>query len=239
MTHLIDLDPRDSNRTRKKFVAWRAGVLLAPLVLGATVGAAFPSSQDLSVHEMAQRVDHHYNQLHTLKAGFSESYEGMGISRTESGTLYLLKPGRMKWEYSVPAGKLFLLDGKYAWFYTRGDAQVQRIPAKELDDLRSPLRFLLGHTELEKELEHLQMTPAPNGQFTLTGQPKGQQKRVRRVTLTVTPDGTITAIEIEEADGALTRFRFNSQQPNAPVSPDAFHFTPPPGIPVVDTLPPV
>jgi outer membrane lipoprotein carrier protein len=220
-------------------VTWRTGLLLAPFVLGATVAAASPSVQDLTVHDLAQRVDHHYNQLHTLKAGFSESYEGMGVSRTESGTLLLLKPGRMKWEYSIPAGKLFLLDGKYAWFYTRGDAQVQRIPAKELDDLRSPLRFLLGHTELEKELEHLQMAPVLNGQFTLTGQPKDQQKRVRRVTLTVTPDGAITAIEIEEADGALTRFRFNSQQPNAPISPDAFHFAPPLGIPVVDTLPPV
>jgi len=67
----------------------------------------------------------------------------LGINRTESGTLLLLKPGRMKWDYSSPAGKLFLLDGRYAWFYSKGDPQVQRIPAKELDDLRSPLRFLL------------------------------------------------------------------------------------------------
>jgi outer membrane lipoprotein carrier protein len=66
--------------------------------------------------------------LRSLKAGFTESYEGLGIKRAESGTLLLLKPGRMKWEYSSPAGKLFLLDGKYAWFYSSGDSQVQRIP---------------------------------------------------------------------------------------------------------------
>jgi outer membrane lipoprotein carrier protein len=221
------------------FIPWSAGLLLASLVLTASGAGPSPSLLDLTVHDLAQRVDHHYNQLHTLKAVFSESYVGMGISRTESGTLFLLKPGRMKWEYSVPPGKLFLLDGKYAWFYARGDAQVQRIPAKELDDLRSPLRFLLGHTELEKELEHLRMTPAPNGQFTLTGQPKGQQKRVRRLTLTVTPEGAITAIEIEETDGALTHFTFKGEQPNAPIPPEAFHFNPPPGIPVVDTMPPV
>ena len=79
----------------------------------------------------------------------------LGIKRVESGTLLLQKPGRMKWEYNVPPGKLFVLDGKFAWFYSAGDPQVQRIPAKELDDLRSPLRFLLGHTELEKELNNL------------------------------------------------------------------------------------
>jgi outer membrane lipoprotein carrier protein len=198
-----------------------------------------PSTKD-SALELAQRVDRHYNQLHSLKASFVESYEGLGIKRTENGTLLLLKPGRMKWDYSSPAGKLFLLDGKYAWFYSRGDSQVQRIAAKELDDLRSPLRFLLGHTELEKELANLTLAPTgTSGQFALTGQPKGQEKRVARLTLTVTADGTINGIQIEETDGALTRFTFTGEAANAPVSADEFRFTPPAGVPVVDALPPV
>jgi len=192
-----------------------------------------------NVYEIAQRVDRHYNQLRSLKTGFTESYEGMGMRRAESGTLLLVKPGRMRWEYTQPAGKLFLLDGRYAWFYARGDSQVQRIPAKELDDLRSPLRFLLGHTELEKELTGLKLATASNGQFTLTGQPKGQEKRVAQLTLTIKADGTITAIEIEEADGALTRFSFTAEQPNAPIPAETFRFTPPPGVPIVDALPPV
>ena len=212
------------------------GSILAAALLSTSLCAQqrSPSAQDL-----AQRVDRHYNQLRSLKAGFMESYEGMGMRRVESGTLLLLKPGRMKWEYSQPAGKLFLLDGKFAWFYSRGDSQVQRIPAKQLDDLRSPLRFLLGRTELEKELTGLKLAPAANGQFTLTGQPKGQEQRVARLTLTVTADGIIAAIEIEEADGALTRFTFTSEQPNAPIPAESFRFTPPAGLPVVDALPPV
>jgi len=217
-----------------------SGPLLAAALLSTCLCAQqrSPSAKDL-----AQRVDRHYNQLHSLRAGFTESYEGLGIQRAESGTLLLLKPGRMRWEYSAPTGKLFLLDGKYAWFYSRGDSQVQRIPAKELDDLRSPLRFLLGHTQLEKELSNLTLAGAPNGCYTLTGQPKGPEdspdKRVSRVTLTVTAGGVIAGIEIEEADGALTRFTFTGEAPDAPVPADAFHFTPPPGVPVVDALPPV
>jgi outer membrane lipoprotein carrier protein len=218
----------------------RCGCFAAAALLAVTGlwGQHSQSAQD-SALEMAQRVDRHYNQLHSLKAGFTESYEGLGMRRTESGTLLLLKPGRMRWDYSSPAGKLFLLDGKYAWFYSRGDPQVQRISAKELDDLRSPLRFLLGHTQLEKELNSLVLAAAPNGRFTLTGQPKGQERRVRRLTLTVTADGAITAIEIEEADGALTRFTFAAQEPNAQVPAGVFHFSPPAGVPVVDALPPV
>jgi outer membrane lipoprotein carrier protein len=219
----------------------RGGLILAAALISICLYAQQrpPSAQD-SAREMASRVDRHYNQLRSLKAGFTESYEGLGIKRAESGTLLLLKPGRMKWDYSSPPGKLFLLDGKYAWFYSSGDSQVQRIPARELDDLRSPLRFLLGRTELEKELNNLTLLPAgSNGLFTLTGQPRGQEKRVARLTLTVTAEGTITSIEIEETDGALTRFTFTGEADNAPVAPEVFRFTPPAGISVVDALPPV
>ena len=196
-------------------------------------------SARVDAHELAQRVDRHYNQLHSLKAEFTESYDGLGRSRTESGTLLLLKPGRMKWDYSSPPGKLFLLDGKYAWFYTKGDPQVQRIAAKELDDLRSPLRFLLGHTQLEKELDKLTLATGENGAYKLSGIPRGQEKRIHRLDLTVTPAGAITAIEIEETDGALTHFTFAGELPNAPVPPDTFRFSPPKGLPVVDAMPPV
>jgi outer membrane lipoprotein carrier protein len=217
---------------------WRGG-WFPVAALAASALLSFGQGSAPTAHELAQRVDHHYNQLRSLKAGFTESYEGLGMRRSESGTLLLLKPGRMKWDYSSPAGKLFLLDGKFAWFYSRGDSQVQRIPAKELDDLRSPLRFLLGRTELEKELDNLTLAPAGEGRFTLGGQPKGQEKRVSRLTLTVTAEGTITGIEIEEADGALTRFSFTGEELNAPIPAEEFHFTPPPGVPVVDALPPV
>jgi outer membrane lipoprotein carrier protein len=215
----------------------RGGVLLAAVLLFST--GLFAQQPSLSAKELAKRVDRHYNQLHSLKAGFSESYEGLGMRRTESGTLLLLKPGRMRWAYSSPAGKLFVLDGKFAWFYSRGDSQVQRVPARQLDDLRSPLRFLLGHTEIAKELNSLTATPASNGLFTLSGQPKGQEKRVALLSLTVTADGGINAIRIEETDGAVTRFTFTAQEPNAIAPAEAFRFVPPAGVPVVDALPPV
>lgn len=211
----------------------QAALLLALFLFLSSAGA-----QQATTHELAQKVDHHYNHLHTLKAQFTETYEGLGRTRTESGTLLLQKPGRMRWDYSSPAGKLFLLEGKYAYFYTKGDPQVQRIAAKELDDLRSPLRFLLGHTQLEKEIDHLAVLPAADGGFILSGVPHGQEKRVQRLALTVTPDGAITSIEIRETDGAVTHFTFTGEQPNPPIPPATFRFTPPPGVPVVNAMEP-
>jgi outer membrane lipoprotein carrier protein len=196
-------------------------------------------STQVTAHELAARVDRHYDQLHSLKAGFREDYAGLGMTRTESGTLFLRKPGRMLWQYSTPAGKIFLLDGKYAWLYTKGDAQIQRIPSKDLDDLRSPLRFLLGHTQLEKELSGLKLEGAANGLYTLSGLPKGQENRVTRLELTVTAAGAISTLEVQEVDGATTRFTFTGEQPDAAIPAETFHFTPPSGVPVVDAMPPV
>src|SRR5208282_4805704 len=218
-------------------------IALACVVL-AMCGACVPlsfgqGSAQPTAHELAARVDRHYDQLHSLKAGFREDYAGLGMTRTESGTLFLRKPGRMLWQYSTPAGKIFLLDGKYAWLYAQGDAQVQRVPAKELDDLRSPLRFLLGHTQLEKELTGLKIEGSSNGHYKLSGLPKGQENRVTRLSLTVTPAGAITAMEIVEVDGATTRFIFTDEQTDPAIPAEMFHFTPPPGVPVVEPPPPV
>jgi outer membrane lipoprotein carrier protein len=220
----------------------RSGLHFRFVLIGVLSYSALCSSgqtPSITAHDLAQRVDRHYNQLHSLQAQFTESFEGLGMNRAESGKLLLLKPGRMKWDYSSPAGKIFLIDGSYAWSYSQGDSQVQRIPTKELDDLRSPLRFLLGRTKLEKELENVQMTAGPGDRFTLTGVPRGLEKRVERVTLVVTADGSITSMQIEETDGATTRFTFTDEKPDAPIPAQAFRFTPPAGVPVVDMLPPV
>lgn len=189
--------------------------------------------------ELAKRVDDHYNHLQSLKAGFTEQYDGLGMHRSESGVILLRKPGRMRWNYTSTAGKVFVLDGKYGWFYAPGASQVQRIPASQLDDLRSPLRFLLGHTKIESELEGLTLNSAAQGSFRLSGVPKGMQKRVSRLSLTVNPAGAIQHIEIEETDGAQTAFDFNHEEANPTIPGSEFHFTPPPGIPVVDASPPV
>jgi outer membrane lipoprotein carrier protein len=188
--------------------------------------------------QLAQRVDKYYNGLHSLRTAFTETFHGMGIDREESGTLLLRKPGKMRWSYSHPAGKVFVLDGKYAWFYSPGDAQVERVSAAQLDDLRSPLRFLLGHTQLQKELVGLMVSSGPGG-LELSGVPKGMEKRVEKIVLGVTPEGVIHSMSITETDGAQTSFTFKDSVADAPAPDSEFVFNPPAGVPVVDGLPPV
>jgi len=207
--------------------------VLSALFLCGTLHA-FAQPNTILIH----RVDDHYNHLRTLRAHYTERYTGMGLDRTESGTLLLKKPGLMRWSYDSPPGKLFVLDGHFAWFYTPGDTQVSRAPAKQLDDLRSPLRFLLGHTQLAKELD--QLTTAPDGvNFRITGVPKGMAQRVRLLTLIVTPAGAIQGMKLEETDGAVTEFTFSNMEEDLPINPSNFTFTPPAGVTIVDALPPI
>jgi outer membrane lipoprotein carrier protein len=187
---------------------------------------------------LVRKVDDHYNHLASLQAHYMEHYSGMGMDRSEEGTLLLKKPGRMRWSYETPVGKVFVLDGKFAWFYTPGDAQATRVPAKQLDDLRSPLRFLLGHTQLKKELDNLTVEAAGTG-FRIAGVPKGMEQRVKLLTLQVTATGAIQSMRLEELDGVVTEFTFSEMQENVPVKDADFVFTPPSGVTVVNGLPPI
>src|SRR5260221_12834235 len=144
------------------------------IAFGLAMGLASRAGAE-DVLTVAAAVDAHYNHMRTLQTEFTEVYRGSGIERTESGTLWLKKPGKMRWEYRSPREKLFVSDGKNAWFYVPGDRQARRTDARKLDDIRSPLAFLLGKIKLEKELQGLSLAPdlapAAAGDVVLRGVP--------------------------------------------------------------------
>ena len=212
--------------------------ILLKLVVPLLATAILNASPAPDIHAVAQAVDERYNHLRSLQAEFTEIYRGAGMERTESGTLWLKKPGKMRWEYRSPRDKLFLSDGKDAWFYVPGERQVRRTAVKKLDDLRSPLAFLLGKTKLEKELQGLSLapdvTPLAAGDVVLRGVPKSLADRVSQVLLEITPEHWIGRILIEEVDGSVTEYRFNSYRENVEVADRQFQFVLPDGVEVID-----
>src|SRR5437016_10463250 len=202
------------------------------------MGALSLSASETDVAGIAGATDDHYNHLQSSKADFTQKYEGPGMSRTESGTLWLKKPGRMRWEYRQPAQKLFLTDSHTAWFYVTGERQAKKAALKNVDDIRSPLRYLLGKTRLEKELSGLSLAsdvvPVVAGDVVLRGVPKGMTDRISSVVLEISPAHQINRIIIQEVDGASTDFRFTNMEENFPVQETLFHFSPPPGVEVIE-----
>jgi outer membrane lipoprotein carrier protein len=198
------------------------------------LGCLAAPAQQVDVKRLASQVDEHYNQLNSFKSAFTEVYQGPGISRTESGTLWLKKPGRMRWEYHVPREKLFLINSDHAYFYVTGEHLARKTPVKNLDDIRSPLRYLLGKTKLEKELEGLSvapdLSPLETGDTVLRGVPKMMKDRVASVILEISPSHQIHRIVIHGVDDTITDFRFTQIEENVPVQDSLFRFTPPPGV---------
>jgi outer membrane lipoprotein carrier protein len=207
---------------------------LAGVLLLATSSAAY--AQD--VHQTAHAVDEHYNRLRSLQTDFVEIYHGSGLDRQESGTLWLKKPRKMRWEYRSPKEKLFVSDGNVVWFYLPAERQVRKAQFKQLDDLRSPIAFLLGKTKLENELRGLskvvdQASMSP-GNVLLRGVPKTMAERVSDVLLEITPNRQIARIVLTEVDGATTEFRFTNPKENDELSDSRFQFTPPAGVETVE-----
>lgn len=217
-------------------IALRIVVALASLALAAPyVAQALPN-----VKAVAQGVDDRYNHLRSLEAEFTEIYQGGGIQRSETGTLRLKKPGKMRWDYRSPEEKLFVSNGKDAWLYLPQEKQARRSALKNLDDLRSPLAFLLGKAKLEKELQGLSFAPDvqtwKDGDSILRGVPKGMEDQVEQVLLEISPDYRIVRILIQGRDDSITEYRFSDQKENVPLSDKQFEFSPPPGSETIDEL---
>ena len=199
---------------------------------------AMTASAVPNVHAVAQQVDEHYNQLQSFEADFTEIYQGAGIQREELGTLWLKKPGKMRWEYRSPEEKLFVGDGHDAWLYLPVEKQARKSSMRKLEDLRSPLAFLLGKTKLERELQALSFAPDVQswkpGDAMLRGVPRGLEDRVRQVLLEVTPEHQIARILIHGADDSITEYRFSDQKENIEVPDHQFRFAAPVGTEVVE-----
>lgn len=212
--------------------------LVPLLIIGYWAAGIATARAQTNVRALAEAVDNYYNHLRSLQAEFTEVYHGNGMERTESGTLWLKKPRKMRWEYRSPREKLFVSDGQDAWFYVPGEQQARKEPFRRLEDLRSPLGFLLGKTKLEKELHGLSVAPdvAPlaAGNVVLRGVPNGMKDQVSQVVLEIEPNHQIARILLEGVDGSVTEYRFRQQKENVAVSDERFRFTPPAGVETIE-----
>jgi outer membrane lipoprotein-sorting protein len=99
----------------------------------------------------ARAFESRYGSAATLRVTFLERYiENGKLVRADAGVASFRRPGRMRWEYQSPEENLFLVDGKWAWFYVPADHSVTRVPAKQSSDWRTPIALLTDHPKLSK-----------------------------------------------------------------------------------------
>ena len=207
---------------------WLSIAVLLVCSLGAFAGDA------RNLDEACKGVERRYNGARSLSAHFDQRYHAPGrLPRAESGELVLRKPARMRWDYSSPAGKTFVSDGKSIWFFSPAEKKVERSPLKASDDLRAPLAFLLGKLDFHREFGDL--TLQQNGaEIVIAALPKTGRLPYRRVDFTIAPDNQIRRVVVTGQDQSVMDFSFSNEKLNGPVAESAFRFIAPPGIPVVN-----
>ena len=200
--------------------------------LAAVVVSAFAA--DPKLETLLQAVENRYNRAQTLEVSFSETYSAPGRPRKiESGNLYLRKPGRMRWQYSSPTGKLFVGDGKYLYLYTPSNNQVEKTKMKESEDMRAPLAFLLGKLHFDKDFQNFTARPEGAGTW-VAAEPKSPNLPYTRVEFAVAPDARIRRVQVTGYDRSVLEFTFENEKLNPPLDAKLFEFRMPPGAGMVE-----
>ena len=224
-------------------------------VLCALVLLLFPPIGRKEAGELASRLEARYRGAKTLQATFLERYaENGSILRTEAGTAYFRRPGKMRWEYERPERDLFLVDGKTAWFYVPADHTVTRVAAKQSGDLRTPLALLAGQMKLSRVCSHVELAdaekPLLERDAVLRCFVRGEKQDAAKVeepenTLgdsandavffeVVRDSGELARLIVRQAGGIEVEFRFENWRFD-PAIPDAmFRFEPPAGVAIVN-----
>jgi outer membrane lipoprotein carrier protein len=187
---------------------------------------------DLST--LLKGVEQRYNRAKTLQVHFLESYTVQGRARkSESGQLILRKPGRMRWDYTEPSGKLFVSDGKTVYLYNPEAHRVERAPLKASEDMHAPIAFLLGKLDFEKEFRDFEIKP-DGANYAITAQAKSDKLPYERIQMLVTPDYEIQRLVIHTQDLSLLTFQLDGEKVNPPVDDALFKFQMPAGATLVD-----
>jgi outer membrane lipoprotein carrier protein len=206
-------------------------VIQAALAIGC---AAATLAADIDVTRTLKGVEDRYNRVQTLQVSFSETYMLQGRKRTERGELFLRKPGRMRWQYSAPAGKLFVSDGKFIYSYDRDENRAEKMKLKVSDDLRAPLAFLLGELDFSKDFREFRSKPDGDSVY-ITAVPQSDKMPYTEVTFLVSPDFVIHWLRVKGQDGSLLEFTFENEKKNPPIQDAMFRFALPPGVEYVDS----
>ncbi len=124
----------------------RASIACTIACVIAAAATAHGGSND-SAHDILKGVEDHYNHAQTLEVSFTEKYSGHGRNMINKGELFLRKPGRMRWQYSSPAGQLYISDGKYIYSYFPNENRAEKMAFKEADGHEGAARVSIGPLE--------------------------------------------------------------------------------------------
>lgn len=202
-----------------------------------------PSAAAEPLDEVVQRVQAIYQSLTDLKADFNQEAFNKSLGQTikADGTVYLKRPGKMRWEYRTPSPQQIVSDGQSLWVYTPDLNQVNVGEAPRA--LAGPAgSFLAGLGKVSEEFSVRYLNPAvptdAAGNPVLDLAPKRPTPVLTRLILTVDPKEFLVrkAVLYDQFENTVTML-FTRITVNAGLADRLFTFTPPKGVAVVPLEP--
>ena len=211
-------------------------LVLVLALLPASLGAQ-------SLEAVVAGVEGAYARLADLRADFIQQAFNKSLGQTikAEGTVYLKRPGKMRWEYRAPAPQQIVSDGQSLWVYTPELNQVNVGEAPRA--LAGPAgSFLAGLGKVSEEFTVRFLNPATKtdeaGNLVLDLTPRRPTPVLTRLILSVDPREFLTrkAVLYDQFDNTVTML-FTRVTVNPGLADRLFIFTPPKGVAVVPLEP--
>ena len=227
---------RSARTARHPCVRVKAGVV--SLFVWTAVGAVPAADIAPQLGDVLTRIERRYNSLATMQVEFAQTVAYAGRPPVEErGTLSLLRPKKMRWDYEQPAGKLLVGDGDVLHMYNPRTNQVRPVKLDETGDLRAPLSFLLGRLRFRRQFRNPRLESI-EGRTTLVAEGRPGKDYYSRVEFSYDPsDFRLDGLKVIGRDDTVTTFAFQGETVNVRMDPALFEFQAPAGAEILEMPP--
>ncbi|MEN9800829.1 MAG: Outer rane lipoprotein carrier protein LolA [Pseudomonadota bacterium] len=209
----------------------------APAEQKATKPAEPPRpAMDPAVRTLVERVQGFYEKTRDFTAGFQQDYAYKGSKRTQrsSGTVTFKKPALMRWDYTAPSKKTFVLNGDTVYALDT-EAQLLTVANLDTNQLSAAVTFLWGRGRLLEEFDIRALPCAACKGTLLELTPRVKDPRFRLLRMEVDREtAQVRRSIVIDPDGSENAITFLDLAANTGVADSAFKLTPPEGTQVQD-----
>ncbi|MBX3247762.1 MAG: outer membrane lipoprotein carrier protein LolA [Myxococcales bacterium] len=186
---------------------------------------------------VAAQVQAFYDQTRTIEARFVQTYHHEVYARTQrsNGRLVIDKPGRLRFDYDAPNGKVFVSDGRYFTAFEPGDpGEPGQFVKTEVgaDAVPGAFAFLTGQARVaDYRTRLLDASRLGWSGAVLELVPRRNDPQVRRLILFVDPQvpGVVHRLRIEDHESNTNQFDLRDVRYDREVDAGRFRFSPPAG----------
>ena len=196
-----------------------------------TADRASTNSADLK--SILAKLQRHYQETDSFSATFKQTVTRVGAPpKVRTGTVYLEKPGRVRFDFGEPQPETIVSDGKLLYDYDPGLNQVMETPLKSAIKTQAAAAFLLGVGDVQRDFKATRIaTPANDGLTYLLMSPKHGGEDIA---IGLDPHTTnIVSLKLADALGNVTEFHFSDFETNVPIEASRFDFRMPEGADVI------